>query len=91
MFLLFLLKDPLEDVVETTSQSVTNTAAELLKQGAGNGLGLQTLAFNRHYDKAVMPLFVNTDNSVTLLQMRASILDHTFFLVLSLWTVGLSH
>lgn len=38
MFLLFLLKDPLEDVVETTSQSVTNTAAELLKQGAGNGL-----------------------------------------------------
>lgn len=32
----FLLKDPLEDVVETTSPSVTNSAAELLKQGAGN-------------------------------------------------------
>ncbi|KAK9539290.1 hypothetical protein VZT92_004406 [Zoarces viviparus] len=27
-------RDPLEDVVETTSQSVTNSAAELLKQGA---------------------------------------------------------
>ncbi|XP_028987910.1 tensin-3-like [Betta splendens] len=27
-------KDPLEDVVENTSQSVTNSAAELLKQGA---------------------------------------------------------
>ncbi|KAG7275159.1 hypothetical protein CRUP_015813, partial [Coryphaenoides rupestris] len=27
-------RDPLEDMVETTSQSVTNSAAELLKQGA---------------------------------------------------------
>uniref|UniRef100_A0A3P8YT09 Tensin 3 n=1 Tax=Esox lucius TaxID=8010 RepID=A0A3P8YT09_ESOLU len=27
-------RDPLEDVVETTTQSVTNSAAELLKQGA---------------------------------------------------------
>ncbi|XP_005721453.1 tensin-3 isoform X2 [Pundamilia nyererei] len=27
-------KDPLEDVIENTSQSVTNSAAELLKQGA---------------------------------------------------------
>ncbi|XP_029309473.1 tensin-3 isoform X2 [Cottoperca gobio] len=27
-------RDPLEDVLETTSQSVTNSAAELLKQGA---------------------------------------------------------
>uniref|UniRef100_H3BZQ3 Tensin 3 n=1 Tax=Tetraodon nigroviridis TaxID=99883 RepID=H3BZQ3_TETNG len=32
--LCFPLKDPLEDVVEATSQSVTNSAAELLKQGA---------------------------------------------------------
>ena len=27
--------DPLEDVVETTTQSITNSATELLKQGAG--------------------------------------------------------
>lgn len=34
--IVFLFADPLEDVVENTSQSVTNSAAELLKQGAGN-------------------------------------------------------
>lgn len=38
-FLVFL--DPLEDVEESTSQSVTNSAAELLKQGAGNQLPRQ--------------------------------------------------
>lgn len=32
----FFFLDPLEDVVENMSQSVTNSAAELLKQGAGN-------------------------------------------------------
>lgn len=34
--IVFLFADPLEDVSENTSQSVTNSAAELLKQGAGN-------------------------------------------------------
>lgn len=33
---LFLPSDPLEDAEESSSQSVTNSAAELLKQGAGN-------------------------------------------------------
>lgn len=32
----FLPSDPLEDAEESNSQSVTNSAAELLKQGAGN-------------------------------------------------------
>lgn len=33
---LFSPSDPLEDAEESNSQSVTNSAAELLKQGAGN-------------------------------------------------------
>lgn len=34
--LCFCASDPLEDAEESTTQSVTNSAAELLKQGAGN-------------------------------------------------------
>lgn len=34
--LCFFFKDPLEDDVENPAHSVTNSAAELLKQGAGN-------------------------------------------------------
>lgn len=49
VFCFFLFIDPLEDVVESTSQSVTNSAAELLKQGAGNQA---SLASNRHYDRS---------------------------------------
>ncbi|CAB1326341.1 unnamed protein product, partial [Coregonus sp. 'balchen'] len=42
-------RDPLEDMLEnTTTQSITNSAAELLKQGAGCAEGHQ-LFFRRHY------------------------------------------
>lgn len=49
--MVYLLKDPLEDVVEPTSQSVTNSAAELLKQGAGN----QPLLYNHRLQSAPPP------------------------------------
>lgn len=52
--LCFPLKDPLEDVVEATSQSVTNSAAELLKQGAGN----QLVLFKHHHKSVSLSLYL---------------------------------
>ena len=80
-FLLFFLSDPLEDVVETNSQSVTNSAAELLKQGAGNDASKLMLWI----DIMTKQWWHSTFTPQT--QSLCAILGQTFFLVLLLLTV----
>lgn len=38
VFRLFLTADPMEELNDSTAQTATNSAADLLKQGAGNTL-----------------------------------------------------
>ncbi|XP_035527183.1 tensin-3-like [Morone saxatilis] len=72
-------RDPLEDVVETTSQSVTNSAAELLKQGAACNVWylcsveMESLTGVQAVQKATsMTLSVNPPPTSTVVHFKVS-------------------
>ncbi|XP_067330490.1 tensin-3-like isoform X4 [Channa argus] len=72
-------KDPLEDVVENTSQSVTNSAAELLKQGAAcnvwylGSVEMESLTGSQAIQKATtMTLSSNSPSVSTVVHFKVS-------------------
>ncbi|XP_067330489.1 tensin-3-like isoform X3 [Channa argus] len=71
--------DPLEDVVENTSQSVTNSAAELLKQGAAcnvwylGSVEMESLTGSQAIQKATtMTLSSNSPSVSTVVHFKVS-------------------